>query len=183
MKRAFTLAEMMITVAVFTVIMGIVYTALRLNDIYRYNVSIQTDLYRQNKQAQDTIAAELRLCAHHEFTITDDNPDTIRFRVPLAELDDDYNIQWGADNEAGYWIQYRLDGTNLKREILIGAPPSYPLFTEKTIGVDFTDLQFSSSGCPDCIIEIKTKVLKKNIPEQGREISLEVASQVYFRNK
>ena len=185
MKKGFTLVEMMMAVSIFTVVMGMVFTTLKLNDIYRYNVGIQMGLYRQNKRAQDTIERELRLSAPDKFSLIDSDGDsafdTIRFQIPLPTLDDEYNIRWGADSTEGYYIQYKLDNTYLKRQIL---DSGFSWVSERIIGADFDNLEFSSSGCPDnCIINITTRVLKKNPSDLWREFSLEVTSYVYVRNR
>ncbi len=185
MKKSFTLAEMIMVVSIFTVIMGVVFTVLKLNDIYRYNVGIQMGLYRQNKRAQDVMTEELRLSAPDKFSLIDSDGDsafdTIRFQIPLPTLDDEYNIRWGADNIEGNYIQYKLEDTYLKRQILDSA---FSLVSERIIGADFDNVEFSSSGCPDnCIINITTRVLKKNPSDFWREFSLEVTSYAYVRNR
>ena len=177
----FTLIEMVVAMSIFIVVIGFVYTSLRLNDVCRYNVGIQTALYRQNKRVQDIMAEELRLSAPNKFSLNDSNPDTIRFQTPLPTLDNEYNIKWGADNTEGFYIQYQLAGTDLKSRILNS---TFSLISEKIIGSGIDDLQFVSSGCPDnCVINITTEVSKKNILEGGLQVSLNTTSRVYLRNR
>jgi len=185
LKKSFTLVEMIMVASVFTIIMGMVFTILKLNDVYRYNVGIQMGLYRQGKKAQNAIAEELRLSAPGKFSLIDSDGDsafdTIRFQSPLPALDDEYNIKWGAEDTEGNYIQYKLEDTYLKRQILDSA---FSLVSEKNAGADFDKLEFSSSGCPDnCVINITTRVLKKNPSDLWREVSLEVTSYVYLRNR
>jgi len=60
-QKGFTLVEMMVAMSIFTIIMGITMTSLRLNDKYSDLISVQNRLARQGKKAIDSISEELSL--------------------------------------------------------------------------------------------------------------------------
>lgn len=122
-KRGFTLIEVMITTAVLTMVMGIAFTALRLNETMRDLVFVRIQLYRQNKAAHDIIREELQKSTSIRVTIA---PNEIRFQIPLRLNPTDagyetYDFPWGGrsrlGNHPGGFIRYYLNGTNLMREI------------------------------------------------------------------
>ncbi len=175
-KRFFTLIELMVVLSVFTVITGIAFTALKLNDTYRDTILTQIELYRKSKKIFDTIAKELSLSSSDKVNITDANPDILTFQVPLLELiDDNYNIPWGADNQEGYYIRYELNGDFLKRKILDTA---YSVVSEGTIANHVTDLQFSL-GTDSVIVNVTLS----RTNEEGRIINFTSEFEVSLGNE
>ena len=184
-NRGFTLIEMMVVLAIFSIVIGIAYTALSLNETYRDLVLTKIQLYRQNKRAIDTITAELQRSAATHWTIIDgggSSPDIIRFQTPLVNsMDAQYNIPWGArfDNidYVGYFIQYYLMGTGLIR-IMADSGGALYLGTSKVIASDITNLQFTVAN-PN-YISITINGQRRTI--QRRIINATLESTVYLRN-
>lgn len=176
--RAFTLIEMMVTMTVFSIGMGIVFTSIKLNEVYRSNVAVQMELYRMNKQAHDTIASELRLSSPERVNLS--FPGQIRFRTPI-ESSENYTITWGAEGIDNREIRYNLSGVNLVRRIwnvTAGTEVS-----NRTIASGFTNLTFTlgcNASLTNCIT-IYTNATKTNFI--GYNISLDARSMVALRNQ
>lgn len=163
--------------SIFTVVMGIAYTAISLNETYRDLVLTKIQLYRQNKKAVDNICAELQRSSADNWTMVDGgggNPDTIQFQIPWT-IDATYNEHWGADNTDGFSIRYRLVNNDLIREILdTGQSVTWSAITAENI----TNLQFTSIG---------TNYIRINIGSQrktfrGWTINSDLESTVFLRN-
>jgi len=184
-KRGFTLIEMMVVLAIFSLTMGIAYTALKLNDNYRDLVFTRIELYRQVKRAVDNFAAELERSQSSRWTIADSNPDSIRFQIPLVNsMDAQYNVGWGARNMnldyLNFFIRYRINGTNLVRDIL-NATLSPVSGTEQIMATGVTDLQFNQAS--PGYVTMKIDVQKTTTPpSRPININLTLDSAVYLRN-
>ncbi len=182
----FTVAEMMITLAVFTVVIGVAYNTLTLNDIYRDLVLVKTQLYRQNKQAVDGLVEELQKSQGARVTITDNaspTPDEIRFQIPLVNsISAQYILPWGgrygSTDYANYYIRYRVSGTNLIRELL-KADLSVEAGTEEIKAANIADLQFTKSSN---YVTINITAKKTTLPPQ-HEISSVLNAAVYLQTE
>lgn len=164
--------EMMVTMAVFSIGMGILFTAIKLNEVYRSNVAVQMELYRLNKQAHDVIASELRLSSAEHVNLS--FPGQIRFRTPF-ENTTGYNIIWGAEETADYEVGYNLSGQDLVRRIWNGTTE----VSNRTIASGFTNLTFTNTS-NNCIT-IYTNATKTNFI--GYNISFDARSMVALRNE
>jgi len=179
--RGFSLIEIMVVVAIVTVIMGIAFTSLRLSDSLRDLVFIRIQLYRQNKRAHDVIAEELEKSQSSRVDITDSNPDAIYLQIPLINSIDNttYSIPWGARyNNTDYVfsdIIYRLNGTNLVREV------SNQPGSKEIIAADIINLQFSRVDGNANYIRINTTAQKMTIAPR-RPINASLESTVYLLN-
>ncbi|MBU4305865.1 MAG: type II secretion system GspH family protein [Candidatus Omnitrophica bacterium] len=188
-RRAFTLIEMMMVISMFSVIMGIVYAALRTNDVYNGLIQIQVDLYRQNQRALSSISEELKKSnLATRVTIQDgagvNNTDIIYFQLPIG-LDNNYNIIWGADGTNNYYARYRLDATAafLLRDILAaGLTPAAGTGQQKAYRI--IDLQFADSALdasvPSGSIRI-TSTAQRQSPDK-HNITLSNSALVYLEN-
>jgi len=176
--NGFTLMEMMVVIAIFTIASGMAFTALRFNDVYRDSVGVQIELESNNKKALDAISEELRLSKMSVVTIKDSNK-TINFKTPLFTNPDTYDIVWGADNTEGYAIQYRLDtvAKSVVREIL-DSGGSVVSGKTSTIANNIQDSQFAT--LPNYSIQITTTSAKKTT--EGKNETLTSQSTVYLRN-
>ncbi|MCG2712617.1 MAG: prepilin-type N-terminal cleavage/methylation domain-containing protein [Candidatus Omnitrophica bacterium] len=188
-RTGFTLAEMMVALGIFSIIMGIAYSALRTNDIYNGLIRIQIDLYRQNQRVISSISNELKESnLALKTTIQDgagiNGSDIIYFQIPIG-LDNGYNVIWGADGTADYYIRYRLDATGefLLRDIL-DAAFSPAAGSEQQIAYRVIDLQFADpmldAAVPFGSIKI-TSTARKQGPDR-HDISLSNTALVYLEN-
>jgi hypothetical protein len=167
----------MVTMAVFSIGMGILFTAIKLNEVYRSNVAVQMELYRMNKQAHDTIASELKTSSLGQVNLT--TLGQIRFKVPI-ESPNNYTITWGAENITGYEIRYNLSGQDLVRRIWNVTADTE--VSNRTVASGFTNLTFAA-GCslsPDCVT-IATNATKTNFI--GYNITFGAQSMVALRNE
>lgn len=174
---------MLVVLAVFSVVIGVAYTALSLNETYRDLVLTKIQLYRQNKTAMDILCEELQKSAPSRIGIIDNTspiPDEIQLQVPLVNLiDAAYNIPWGARHGGtdylGSLIRYRLNGTNFVREVM------YVPGTEEIIAENVVDLQFTQSSPTDPYIGIA--ITSQRMTIRRRTISSTIASTLYLRNQ
>lgn len=184
-KKSFTLIEILVVFSILTVLMGIAFTAIRLNETYRDLTFIRIQLYRQNKRAHDAINEELEKSNSSRVNITDNTsptPDVISFQIPLINSINNttYDVPWGAryNNTDYVWydIIYSLKGTNLVREV------SNEPGSEEIKANDIVDLQFSNvtANCTNCI-SISTTARKTTLPPQ-RNMTDSLNSTVYLLN-
>lgn len=180
-KNGFTLAEMMIVLAIFTVIMGVAYTVLTLNDTYRDLVLIKLQLYRSTKQAVDTFVEEIQKSQSQRVNITDNasSPDEIRFQIPFINATT-YNLTWGArlDYPDNYWRHYYLNGTNFTAEVLNNATFSPVSGTQGIKAGNIIDVQFSNSTAG--YIGINVTAQKTTLPP-AHTINTTLNATVYLR--
>jgi prepilin-type N-terminal cleavage/methylation domain-containing protein len=188
-RRSFTLIEMMVVISIFSMVIGIVYAALRTNDVYNGLIRIQVDLYRQNQRVLSSISEELKEAnLATRVTIQDgagvNNTDIIYFQAPIG-LDNNYNIIWGADGTNDYYARYRLDATAvfLLRDILdAGLTPVAGTQQEKAYRI--IDLQFADNtldaAVPSGAVRI-TSTAQKQSPD-NHSITLSNSALVYLEN-
>jgi len=172
-NHGFTLVEMMVVLSIFSLVIGIAFTVLSLNDTYRDLVLIKIRLYRQAKIAVDSISMELEKSASDKVFIEGTN--VIRFQIPWVDANSPYAEHWGANNHEGFYIRYRLDNNNLVRDTLDTTPS---VIATEIITENISDLQFTSLN-PN-YIKINVNGRKKTY--QGREINSALQSSVYLLN-
>ena len=179
----FTLIELMVVFAILSVVMSMTFSALSINETYRDLVYIKNQLYRQNKKAHDIITEELAISRSASFNITQGATDVIRFQIPWVNASDpEYGVIWGArynnTSSPSYFINYKLNGTNLVRELLTDTLSPVANTTEvKASGI--VDLQFSNST--PSYITINTTARQMSRPSQ-RLFNLSVSSNVSLQN-
>jgi len=183
--RGFTLMEMMVVLAIFSIVMGVAFTTLSLNETFRDLVLIRIELYRHNKVAVENMRMELQRSTANSITIQDNatpTPDAIWFQIPLINsVDNQYNIPWGARKGStdypNYFIRYRLNGTDFMREVLDNtlAPVAN---TQELITENIVDLQFTRPSPNYIVINVTGE--KRTL--QGRRINATLQTTVYVRN-
>lgn len=163
-EQGVTVIEILMVAAIFTLICGIVFTTLRLNETFRDLIFVKIQLYRQNRRAHEFIIEELQKAAN----VTIPNPNEIRFSIPLVNSMDPitYDIPWGAPpNYVGGYIRYWLNNTSahLMREVLDSGNATVS-GTQEIKASNIIDLQFSWAGAYN--IAINTTTRKMTIPPQ-----------------
>jgi prepilin-type N-terminal cleavage/methylation domain-containing protein len=183
--RGFTLMEMMVVLVIFTIVIGMAFTALRLNEISRENVSVQIELYRKNMLVHNALSTELSLSSPNRLNTntTDDScsSNTPCFQIPVA-TNDNYDIIWGAGatGTENYWIHYYLNGTNVERVVLTPAPAFSP-GPPRIIGDSIVAFSYPYiDTAPNSIVITSTAQRTAVIEGHTRELTSE--SQVYLRN-
>lgn len=176
----FTIVELMITLALFGIVMGVVFTSFRLNEVSRDDLSNQIEVFRKNKKFHDTLASELKLCSPSQYTFVDTS--TIRFKIPI-ENPTDYDITWGMDGQVGWWIQYERSGMTIVRRVLNAALIEQ---SRRVITDNVTNLIFGTA--PGNVITVESKV-EKTAFSRGRSnlaenmVQLVHTSQIKLRNE
>ncbi|MBI4597603.1 MAG: hypothetical protein HY737_04280 [Candidatus Omnitrophica bacterium] len=127
-----TLVEILVVALLFTLVIGSVTTIMLSSQRSSVTSAAYVHAQQQARQALDAMAEELRLArpnrppnVHMQITDTTGgiNPDThdvLRFQVGRFEVTE---MVWGApdlsgDHRENWFLQYRLNGTQLVREIL-----------------------------------------------------------------
>ena len=178
-----TLIELMVVFALLSIVMSMAFSAFTINENYRDLVYIKNQLYRQNKKIHDIITEELAMSQSSRFKITKGPPDVIRFQIPWVNASDPaYGVVWGAryNNTTydGYYINYKLNGTNLVRELLTGAF-SPVAGTQEVKASGIWNLTFSNST--PSYITINTTARRTSLPPV-RPFNLTVTSNVSLQN-
>jgi type II secretory pathway component PulJ len=176
--------EMLVAMVVFSIVMGIAFVALNLNEVHRESVGIQIQLYNNNRRVQDVIAEELSLSKmDNSLTITpgatENDPDSIDFQIPIG-TDDNYDIMWGADGSEDYYVRYILDITNhnLERKTL---DTSKGETQTRNISGDIANLKFENN-LPECTNCIEITTTSQRRTNKGRLFNLSTTAMVYLRN-
>jgi len=183
--KAFTLMEMMVVLTIFSVVMGVAFTTIRLNETFRDLVLIRIELYRHNKVAAENMRMELQRSTAGRINIQDNttpNTDAIWFQIPLLNsIDNQYNIPWGArkgnTDYPNYFIRYRLNGTDFMREVLDNTL-SPVANTQELITENIVDLQFTRPSPT----YFTWSITGQKTTLQGRTINATLQATVYVRN-
>jgi len=180
--------EMMVSIAIFTVIMSSIFTVIYTGRLYWRVGSSQIDAQQQARQAISYMAKELRqtragtgrvgggaAVAILENLPTDDNPYTsVTFRIPQDTTGDgnvlDSNgwiVEWSDK------ITYSLNGTQLIRSTDTGS--------SKVLANNITTLQFTRSSVAPLLIKIRV-VSNKVIPGTGENVNVPISTWVRLEN-
>jgi hypothetical protein len=167
---------MMVVLVIFTLVIGIAFTAISLNDISQRNVNAQIDLYNKNKQLHNAMAEELRLSTLSRFNTVNAPcaPNAPCFQIYI-DTDSDYNIEWGAEGVVNNWIHYELAGAEVVRQVL---DPAFSLVSgsQRVLADNVTALSFNLGANP---VIINSTVRKRAI----ENVTLSSQSRVYLRNE
>lgn len=122
LKKGVSLIELMISLAILSIILSLVFTVTGTGRMSWYLASAKISLYSQTRGAFSTISQELMLSSRSRiFTAADGK--SIRFSIPIIDADDELvlsggDLQWGDGEIIGNSINYTVDGTNLVRQVL-----------------------------------------------------------------
>lgn len=180
--------EMMVSVAIFTVIMSSIFTVIYTGRLYWRVGSSQIDAQQQARQAVAYMAKELRQAragtgrvgggspvAILENLPADDNAYTfVTFRIPQdTNGDGDILDSNGWVVEWSDKITYSLAGTQLIRSTDTGAT--------KVLANNISTLQFTRSSTSPLLIKIRV-VSDKVIPGTGETISVPLSTWIRLEN-
>ncbi len=170
--QGFSIAELMVTVVIFTIISTGVYTTFLVGNRSWQANKVKVELQQELRKAMDWMKEDLRQSGTATGVISvaaDGAPDTdITFKI--AESISGGSIVWSEE------IQYRLGGTNsdqLQRRIVA---------TEeiKTIALDIQSLQITRQAATPEMVAIALQA-QKNVPG-GTALSMNSNFSVRLRN-
>lgn len=192
-KKGFTLMELMVVMSIFTLVSGIAYTALRLNDNYKDMIMVKNELYRNCKKAMDSMADELQKSRAFDIAVYGANPESIYFKIPLINsvVAPNFSVPWGGrysgTDYPDRFIRYRLSGTRLLRGIINnnGTPLDdsddtiEPGTQEEAIAEGIADLDFELAGN---LVTVAVESRRTTLSGGQRPLTMSLTSQVYLRN-
>lgn len=187
----FTLIEMMIVLAIFSVLIGVVFAVFRTTHRLRQVGEIRIQLYRECKRAIDSISKELQESNKDKVTIDDNTgeggSDIIIFQVPIG-LDANLDIQWGADGTADDYIRYYLSSDNKVYRRVCNNQNCDDIIRSTQIKANYiTDLQFPNypAQFPNSVGYLEIKVWAEKhytLPYRPEPVKSRLTSKVYLRN-
>ncbi|MFH1782841.1 MAG: prepilin-type N-terminal cleavage/methylation domain-containing protein [Candidatus Omnitrophota bacterium] len=169
MKKGFTLLELMIVLAIFTVIMGSIFTALSIGKNSFYTGSVQVEMQQEARKGLDRMVKELRQT--NNFVIPSLPADdifynTITFRLPVTDVNGYTN--WTSD------VTYSLgglNGTQLLRMTVNGT---------EILANNINSIQFRRTTSTPNVIDIRIQAVKNTLI--GHTIQAPLNCQVNMRN-
>ncbi|MBU1086986.1 MAG: type II secretion system GspH family protein [Candidatus Omnitrophica bacterium] len=138
-KNAYTLAELLVSLAIFTVVIGSLMTILISQNAFFSRASASVEVGSNARKVMSLMVKELRLSKVENVNLFDENgnafdaahPDgvDIVFQVPIDwdgdgdRFDINGNIEWGCEGGLGWKIEYYFDEDNKRvmRRLLDGS--------------------------------------------------------------
>lgn len=175
-EAGFTLIEVMIVVAISTMIAYTIFVALLAGENHANTAQIRMTIQDSAREGLYRMIQEIRQSAPDRITLGADN-NSIQFQIPDPDnsLKDDYTVNWNG----AYTIQYALGGLN-NRQIVRNN-----MTTGQTtiVANDVTDVAFTGVGTNPRVITVTMSVQRaltngRLIPEQP----LQMTAQAEVRN-
>ncbi len=180
--------EMMVSIVIFTIIVGSIFTVTYTGRLYWRVGTSQLDIQQQARQAVSFMAKELKQTragtgmvgggasvAILEGLPTDDQPHTsVTFRIPF-DIDNNGTVLNASGNVVDWSdkITYSLVNNQILRSVAGGGT--------KVLANNVSSLQFTrESGAPQ-LIEIKV-ITSKNIPGTTQPVTYTLSSWVHLEN-
>ncbi len=127
-KQAYTLAELLVSLAIFSVVIGSLMTILISQNAFFSRASASVEVGSNARKVMSLMVKELRLSKVDFVTVYDKNGNifgtaypngtTIVFQVPIDwdgdgdRFDDFGRIEWGSEGGLGWKIEYYYDEAN-----------------------------------------------------------------------
>ncbi len=172
-KYGYTLIEMLVVLAIVTLLFSAVFGVLTASNTSFNTSSAQQTVENQARQGLDNMLRELYETSGGRVVLSDGNS-VITFKVPMG-FDGLGNLLWGAQGVQDYKIRYLIDNKQLVRRVLDATDN---LISQKVLSTDAQSLNFALS--PSMLLTI-TFVVQKNIIGGGN-VNQSVSSKVVFRN-
>lgn len=197
-NSGFTFIEVMITLLVFSIISLTLWAVLSTGKHSWHRGVTQIELQQETRKAMDRITKELRQSGSTHMAISGAGT-VLTFQVPVDWdndgdiVDDDGNIEWGADDTKDWAIQYFLNNNRqLLRRTLDAYPNGNQTGADKILANNIRSdtpppngpnaLMFTDEfpAAPLTVIGIEVSAQKPAIPGQLLQATLQ--SQVTLRN-
>jgi hypothetical protein len=122
MKKSVSLIELMISLAVLSIILSLVFSVTGTGKISWYLASAKISLYSQARGTFSAISRELMLSSRSRIFIAAGGT-SIRFSIPVVDTDGELvlsggDLQWGDGEIIGNSINYTVVETDLVRQVL-----------------------------------------------------------------
>lgn len=193
MKRCgFTLVELMVVGLIFTLISLAIFGVLSVGRQSWCTGSTQVQLQQETRKAMDWMVKGLRESGSTHANITESGS-IITFQVPVDQdndgdvLDSSSDVEWGAEGNLGWSIEYSLSNEQILRKVFNNADPRVEQ-TSKVLANNIRSdnpppnaLMFiGSPGVNPTGISIEVTAEKDAVP--GRTMQSTLNSQVTLRN-
>lgn len=188
-KSGFTFIELMVTLFIFSILSLSLWTVLSTGRHTWHRGRTQIELQQEIRRAMDWMTKELRPSGSGRALISSLGT-TITFQVPVDWdndgdiIDEAGGIEWGADGNANWAIQYLISGRLLLRRTLDAYPNGAQTGADRVLANSIRSdspppnaLMFSGN-LPE--IEIEISAQKSALPGQLLQATLQ--SQVTLRN-
>lgn len=172
-KYGYTLIEMLVVLAIVSLLFSAVFGALTANNLSFNTVSTRQAIENQARQGLDNMLRELYETSGGRVVLSGGNS-VITFKLPVG-FDGTGNLLWGAEGVQDYKISYLLDNNQLVRRVLNSFDN---MISQKVLTVDAQSLNFALS--PTMLLTV-TLVIQKNIIGGGN-VTHSVSSKLAFRN-
>lgn len=184
----FTLIEMMVVIAIFSMIMASIFGVLAIGRSSWYQGTTQIDTQQEARKAMDKIVRELRESGSQKITI---GASQVTFQISTG-VDANGQIIWGActnwaDNTntvANYAIKYYLSSNKLYRSVLNSYPSGSAVGTDTIMANNVLSLTFTGNGPPVTIVDLAV-VTQKTVLQGGsslRNLQFTLNSKATLRN-
>lgn len=171
-RRGLTLVEVLLVLALLGVLAGALFAISLTGRQLYFSSETSVHVQQQARQAFDAMARELRQAQGSTLTVAGSQ---CTFQVALG-----YNLAspcpvnavcWGANDQAGavqsgWSVRYRLNGTQLLREVLNSQVPPVVQST-RVLANDVTQLTFSYVGGGTNTVTIQLQVLQSSTQLPG----------------
>ncbi len=184
----FTLIEMMVVMAIFSMIMASIFGVLAIGRSSWYQGTTQIDVQQEARKAMDKIVRELRESGSQKITV---GASQVTFQISTG-VDANGQIIWGACTNwanntttvAGYAIKYYLSNNKLYRSVLNSYPSGSAVGTDTVMANNVQSLTLTGNGPPVTTVDIAV-VTQKTVLQGGaslRNLQFTLNSKATLRN-
>lgn len=166
-RRGFTLAESMVTIMIFAIIIGALYVALRAGDENWQTNKTRMELQQELRKAMEWMKFELMQAGNASITNVPANGTsytTITFKVPTGVSNG--SITWDANS-----IVYQVSSNQLQR-VYNGAT--------RILATNITTLQFERQATTSDILEVSLTAQGTTV--KNKTVTRQINFEVQLRN-
>lgn len=171
-REGYTLIEMLIVLAIVSLLFGAVFGVLNVGNTSFSTGSARQTVENQARQGLDHMLRELYETSGGRVVLSDANS-VLTFKLPVG-FDGSGNLKWGAGGVEDYKIRYLVNNNQLVRKVL---DSSDNLISQKVLAVDIESLLFVLDAS---ILTVTLKAKKK--VTGNASVTQSVSSKVAFRN-
>jgi hypothetical protein len=191
LETSLTLVEIVVAVSILSIIFSVVFGSIRIYDISLTMGNTKSYLSAQTNLALNKMREELAKSSKSRILEvidedTNSNPvsDSVRFQIPLPELDANQNIQWGDGETQGREVKYYIGNINkpnqLIRQVLESGGGN--VVSETVLANDVTNLQIEPTSPPYDSLTLTITTAKSKQKGIVPGLSVMCSTTVDFRN-
>lgn len=183
--RGFTLVEILIVLAIFSILLGFVFSILAGGSWNSWQIGfLQHDLQNQLRQGVSYMANELAQTNIGQVDALPSDGSYVIFRLPVGYDDSTGTIKWGAtwgeDGYEGYKVRYSLVNRQLMREVLDGAGVSQAGM-QKVLANEIAAATFSLAN-RTFEISLTAEKADASIPNPAHTLTQSLSTKITLRN-